>query len=183
VVGVAPPEFSGLEVGSVPDIWVPLSTFGSVFSGPNYLDHPNNNFLYVAGRLKPGVAIPQAEAALTPSSLSCIKESDADTAVQGLSWLRRRFPNRCGGLPDGGRGAAVGMRERDGLQLRAPESGRKNWRCAMAIGASRWRITRQLVTESAIVAAASARAGAGDVQTGATAGLAHRDWGRPDSAG
>ena len=35
VIGVAPPEFFGLEVGSVPDVWIPLSTFGSVFSGPN----------------------------------------------------------------------------------------------------------------------------------------------------
>ncbi len=58
-------EFFGLEVGSVPDVWIALSTFGIVFSGPNWPSTTQtSNFLYVAGRLKPGVSIRQAEAAL-----------------------------------------------------------------------------------------------------------------------
>ena len=161
VVGVAPPEFFGLEVGSVPDIWVPLSTFGSVFSGPNYLDHPNNNFLYVAGRLKPGVAIPQAEAALTPVLIELYQSKVTLTPLsKGLSWLRRRFskPLRVVFLM-----VAVGLLlacvNVMGLQFARAGERQKELAVRMAIGASRWRITRQLVTESAIVAAASGALG------------------------
>jgi predicted permease len=161
VVGVAPPEFFGLEVGSVPDIWVPLSTFGSVFSGPNYLDHPNNNFLYVAGRLKPGVAIPQAEAALTPVLIELYQSKLTLTPLsKGLSWLRRRFskPLRVVFLM-----VAVGLLlacvNVMGLQFARAGERQKELAVRMAIGAGRWRIMRQLVTESVIVAAASGALG------------------------
>jgi predicted permease len=161
VVGVAPPEFFGLEVGSVPDVWVPLSTFGRVFSGPNYLDHPNNNFLYVAGRLKPGVSVPQAEAALTPVLIELYQSKVTLTPLsKGLSWLRRRFskPLRVVFLM-----VAVGLLlacvNVMGLQFARAGERQKELAVRMAIGASRWRITRQLVTESAIVAAASGALG------------------------
>ena len=82
VVGVTPPEFFGLEVGSLPDVWIPLSAFCSVFSGPNYLDEANSNFLYVAGRLKPGVSVPQAEAALTPIAIQIDIERNGPPATE-----------------------------------------------------------------------------------------------------
>jgi predicted permease len=178
VIGVAPPEFFGLEVGSVPDVWVPLSTFGTVFSGPNYLDLPNNNFLYVAGRLKPGVSIPQADAALTPIAIQIDIEHNGPPATEarrrelynskvslrplskGLSWLRQRFskPLRVVFLM-----VAVGLLlacvNVMGLQFARAGERQKELSVRMAIGASRWRIMRQLVTESAIIAAASGALG------------------------
>jgi predicted permease len=178
VVGVAPPEFFGLEVGSVPDVWIPLSTFGSVFSGPNYLDHSSNNFLYVAGRLKPGVNAAQAEAALTPILIQIDIERNGPPATEaarkellqskvtltpaskGLSWLRRRFskPLRVVFLM-----VAVGLLlacvNVMGLQFARAGGRQRELAIRMALGASRWRIMRQLVTESAIVAAASGALG------------------------
>ena len=161
VIGVAPPEFFGVEVGNVPDVWVPLSTFGSVFSGPNYLDHPNNNFLYVAGRLKPGVAMPQAEAALTPVLIELYQSKVTLTPLsKGLSWLRRRFskPLRVVFLM-----VAVGLLlacvNVMGLQFARAGERQKELAVRMAIGASRWRIMRQLVTESAMIAASSGALG------------------------
>jgi predicted permease len=178
VVGVAPPEFFGLEVGSVPDVWIPLSTFGSVFSGPNWLDHSNDNFLYVAGRLKPGVSMPQAEAALTPIAIQIDIERNGPPATEarrrelfqnkvkltplskGLSWLRQRFskPLRVVFLM-----VAVGLLlacvNVMGLEFARAGERQKELAVRMAIGASRWRIMRQLATESAIVAAASGALG------------------------
>src|SRR5579864_4360166 len=49
IVGVAPGDFSGLELGRQPDIWVPLSAF------------PGEPLRLVA-RMKPGVSITQARA-------------------------------------------------------------------------------------------------------------------------
>jgi predicted permease len=178
VIGVAPPEFFGAEVGSVPDVWVPLSTFGSVFSGPNYLDEANSNFLYVAGRLKPGVSVPQAEAALTPIAIQIDIERNGPPATEarrrelnnskvslrplskGLSWLRQRFskPLRVVFLMVGV-GLLLACVNVMGLQFARAGERQKELAVRMAIGAGRWRIMRQLVTESAIVAAASGALG------------------------
>src|SRR5271157_1831279 len=178
VIGVAPPEFFGLEVGSVPDVWIPLSTFGSVFSGPNYLDSPNDNFLYVAGRLKPGVSVPQAEAALTPIAIQIDIERNGPPATEarrrdllkskvtlrplskGLSWLRQRFskPLRVVFLMVDV-GLLLACVNVMGLQFARAGERQKELAVRMAIGASRWRIMRQLVTESAIVAASSGALG------------------------
>ena len=178
VIGVAPPEFFGVEVGSVPDVWIPLSTFGSVFSGPNNLDLPNNNFLYVAGRLKPEVSMPQAEAALTPIAIQIDIERNGAPSTEaarrrlfqskvtlrplskGLSWLRQRFskPLRVVFLM-----VAVGLLlacvNVMGLEFARAGERQKELAVRMAIGASRWRIMRQLVTESAMIAAASGALG------------------------
>jgi predicted permease len=178
VVGVAPPEFFGLEVGNVPDVWIPLSTFGSVFSEPNYLDRPDDNFLYVAGRLKAGVAMPQAEGALTPVLIQIDIERNGPPTTEaarrrllqskvtlrplskGLSWLRQRFskPLRVVFLM-----VAVGLLlacvNVMGLEFARAGERQKELVVRMAIGASRWRIMRQLVTESAIIAAASGALG------------------------
>jgi hypothetical protein len=65
IIGVAPPEFFGVVVGSAPDVWAPLSTFSAVYPGQNWLD-PNYNFLDLLGRLRPGITAAQASVALTP---------------------------------------------------------------------------------------------------------------------
>jgi predicted permease len=178
VIGVAPPEFFGFEVGSVPDVWIPLSTFGSVFSGPNQLDDSRYNFLFVAGRLKPGVSAAQAGAALTPILIKIDVERNGPPtteaarrelsksklrlalASKGLSGLRRRFskPLRVVFLM-----VAVGLLlacvNVMGLQFARAGERHRELAIRMAIGAGRWRIMRQLVTESAIVAAASGALG------------------------
>ena len=62
IVGVAPPEFFGTQVGRVPDAWAPLSMAGLI--PPNWGRYKDNfsESLYILGRLKPGVTMQQAEA-------------------------------------------------------------------------------------------------------------------------
>jgi predicted permease len=57
VVGVAPAEFFGLEVGKIVDIWTPVS----MTPAATLMDE-NMRWLRVMGRVKPGVSIAQAAA-------------------------------------------------------------------------------------------------------------------------
>jgi hypothetical protein len=56
VIGITPPEFFGVEVGSSTDIWVPLATMPQ----KKWLSQSGFNFLSVLGRLHPGVSMAQA---------------------------------------------------------------------------------------------------------------------------
>src|SRR5262245_1742500 len=67
IVGVTPPEFFGLEVGSSLDISVPLMMQQQVMPGiRSYVDGADpNNFFSVMGRLRSGVEMPQAQPSLS----------------------------------------------------------------------------------------------------------------------
>jgi predicted permease len=178
IVGVAPPEFFGVMVGSVPDVWLPLSTLASVVPGPNWLDQPSTNFLTIMGRLRPGVTLPQASAALTPVAIQIDIERNGppasesqrrelmnsklnlESAAKGLSFIGDRFskPLRvvfCM-VATGLLLACVNVMS---LEFARVDERRKELTVRTAIGAGRWRIGRQLLTESLLVALMSGLAG------------------------
>jgi predicted permease len=62
VIGVAPPRFFGVEVGSAPDMFVPLGMCDRLLPGAPRLPRPNNFWLNVMARLGPGVTLSQAAA-------------------------------------------------------------------------------------------------------------------------
>jgi predicted permease len=70
VVGVLPPEFSGIQqpLAEAPDIWLPLSVVPQidVYSGPGapLLQRPTYWWLQLMGRLKPGATTAQVQANL-----------------------------------------------------------------------------------------------------------------------
>jgi hypothetical protein len=67
VIGVTPPEFFGVEVGTAPDIFVPVLMQPAVMpTFENLLDRPSifRTWLRVLARLHPGVTPTQATAAL-----------------------------------------------------------------------------------------------------------------------
>ncbi|HEV2667980.1 MAG TPA: ABC transporter permease, partial [Blastocatellia bacterium] len=61
VVGVAPPQFRGAELGMVPDVFVPMMMQSRAMPGRNWLDVRDAGWLRVVGRLKPGVSVEQAQ--------------------------------------------------------------------------------------------------------------------------
>ncbi|HEY8188641.1 MAG TPA: ADOP family duplicated permease, partial [Pyrinomonadaceae bacterium] len=65
VVGVAPKEFAGLITGMKSDVWVTLPNNLDFEDVPKLLASADTSWLNLAGRLKPGVTIPQAQAQLT----------------------------------------------------------------------------------------------------------------------
>ena len=60
IVGVAPPEFFGTEVGQAPDIWIPLSMAQAVPPGWRGYKDNFSEALFIMGRLKPGITTAQA---------------------------------------------------------------------------------------------------------------------------
>jgi predicted permease len=177
VVGVAPAQFLGLTVGQAPDAWLPLSTHPSLFPRPNWLNQSNTNFLTVFGRLRPGVSIQQAETALTPVAIQIDAERNGPPATEAE---RKARGEERPGLDAAARGMSP-LRQFDkplhvifwmvgmvlllacvnvmSLQFARADERRRELTVRLAIGAGRWRIVRQLLTESALIAFASGAVG------------------------
>jgi len=83
IAGVLKPDFSGLVVGEAPDVYVPLTMQAAVVMGPDLLTQPpalarRVMFLHVVGRLKPGVSVEAARAAVNVAFRQGIVESHDD---------------------------------------------------------------------------------------------------------
>ena len=64
IVGVAPPGFQGTTFGLRPDVFVPISMRGVLLPGFRGIEDRQNYWVYVFGRLKAGVSLQQASAAM-----------------------------------------------------------------------------------------------------------------------
>src|SRR6185436_18245394 len=64
IVGVAPRGFSGTTLGTEPKVFVPLTMRGLMVPGWKGFDDRRTYWAYLFARLKPGVTIEQASAAL-----------------------------------------------------------------------------------------------------------------------
>ncbi|HEX5080553.1 MAG TPA: ABC transporter permease [Blastocatellia bacterium] len=65
VIGVAPPQFQGAELGMVPDVFTPTMMQSRAMPGRNWLEGRGIGWLRVIGRLKPGVSVEQARSEMS----------------------------------------------------------------------------------------------------------------------
>jgi predicted permease len=180
IVGVAPPGFLGMQVGSAPDIFVPLHLQPVIapdgVSWPSWLRDPprgSTTWVRVFGRLKPGLSEAQAKADLmaTYEGYQVSRMSARDRAAY-LAGERRLIGSVV--LPPGGRGfsqlrarfsdplkvlmAVVGMvlliacANLANLLLARGNARGREIAVRLAIGAPRGRIVRQFLTESGMLA-------------------------------
>ncbi len=162
VIGVAPKDFNGTEHFFWPELWVPIQNEEQI-EGYSWLDSRGNSNSWDVGRLKPGVTVAQANADLSRIAAQLSREyPDTDKKLA----LKVAQPGFLGDALGGPVHAFLyGVMGMAGLVLlaacanlgglfaartadRARELGIR-----IAIGSSRGRILRQLLTESMLLAA------------------------------
>ncbi|HEY6333752.1 MAG TPA: ABC transporter permease, partial [Blastocatellia bacterium] len=84
VIGVAPPDFNGIDLGFIPDFWVPMAMHEQVQPGFDFYNGRRGLFINMVGRLKPGVTQAQAAASLSVLSKRLEEEYLADNSGRSI---------------------------------------------------------------------------------------------------
>src|ERR1700688_50225 len=175
IIGVAAPGFSGINVGEKFDVAIPVCAEAVFRGSDSFLDHHSAWWLSVTGRLKPGVTREQAAArlaALAPAIFTAAVPKDWDDEGQ------KEFMKRTLILYSGGRGFSdlrtsyqrplellmaivalvlvIACANIASLMLARAAAREREIAMRRALGATRGRLIRQLLTECVLLSSAGA---------------------------
>ena len=178
VVGVAPPGFFGDRVSDdPPDFWMPVETEPYVRGDSSILHHQESHWLYILGRVRPGTNLNALQSKLNVTLRQWLYTRPVLTANGGAAII----PKMHVVLTPGG-GGIQNMQQEAGTGLKmlmilssvvlliacanianlllARSTGRRaDIALRMALGASRKRVTRQILTESILLSCVGGLAG------------------------
>jgi predicted permease len=182
VIGVAPRGFAGENVGQNPDFWVPVTMQMQVAPGIDFL-HPRPDpaekvmWLHVFGRLKPGSNLAAAQ-----TQANAIFKASLEQSYQSLSpEVRKQLMDQRLKLRPASTGAS-GLRTKfaeslyvifaavgavlliccanlSNLLLARANARQREITVRLALGATKFRVARQLFTEGLLLSALGAIAG------------------------
>ncbi len=172
VVGVTPPAFFGNVVGESPEVWIPASTQPLVLPGRDWIHATSTDWLDLMARLRPGVNERLAQAGLQlvmerlkaePAFRRGMPEGARivlKPGSKGFSELRERFAHPLLILM-----LAVSLVlliacvNVANLILARTAARQRELAIRLAIGASRWRVMRLILTENLLLSSLGAIGG------------------------
>jgi putative ABC transport system permease protein len=158
VVGVLPSEPLSVGTRANADLWVPLER-DLLWSSRG------THFLAVVGRLKPGVSIEQARSSLAVLTKQLGDKNKTDHGIRIKALQEQMFgnlrPTLVILLVAAGFLLLIAAVNVANLLLARSSSRAREFAIRVAIGASRWRLIRQTLIESVVLATAGGAAGLG----------------------
>ncbi len=174
IVGVSQAGFSGIQVGQMPDIFVPMTMKGQMTPIRNGLDDWNDSFLAVLARRKPGVSLERAQAGINADYPGLLEQQALTLKLRAGGKDEKEFLGKKIVLAPGAQGRTTAQRDSGpalmalfamvalvlliactnvaNLLLAKAATRQREFAIRSALGATPGRMMRQLLVESFLCA-------------------------------